>query len=182
MKNRKLARRYGEALGELAYEQNLLDQVEEELSLVRETLAAEPRLMRFLENQKITVAEKDRVVQEIFGKRLSRITLNFLRLVVSKGREAHLLDMIDAYVEYANDKRGIIEVEVTTAAPLTEGQAELLMRKLSEVTGRKVRLMTKEDEALLGGVIARIGDMVMDGSVRTRLELLGESLKKAQLN
>ena len=137
MKNRKLARRYGEALGELAHEQNLLDQVEEELQLVREVLASQPELQRFLENQKIMTDEKDRVVLEIFGKRLSRITLNFLRLVVSKGREAFLTDMIDAYIEYANEKRGIIEVEVTTAAPLTEGQAELLMQKLSEVTGRK---------------------------------------------
>ena len=182
MKNRKLARRYGEALGELASEQNLLDQVEEELGLVREALVAEPALQRFLENQKVMIDEKDRVVQEIFGKRLSRITLNFLRLVVSKQREAHLNDMIDAYIAYANSKRGIIEVEVTTAAPLTEQQSQALMSKLSEVTGRKVRLMTKEDEALLGGVVARIGDLVMDGSVRTRLELLGESLRRAQLN
>ena len=182
MKQRKLARRYGEALGELASEHNLLDQIEEELALVRETLLSEPRLRRILEDQKVTADAKDRLVLELFGKRLSRYPLNFLRLVVKKQREAYLLDMIDAYVAYANQKRGIVEVEVTTAAPLTDRQAELLMERLSQVTGRKVRLMTKLDEALLGGVVARIGDLVMDGSVRTRLELLGESLRKAQLN
>ncbi len=90
--------------------------------------------------------------------------------------------MIDAYIAYANAKRGVIEVEVTTAAPLTGSQADALIRKFSEITGRKIRLMTKQDEALLGGVVARIGDLVMDGSVRTRLEMLGESLKRAQLN
>lgn len=182
MKQRKIARRYGEALGQLAKEHNLLDPIEEELAIVREVLTSEPRLRKILEDHKVTVEQKDRLIQELFGKRLSRYPLNFLRLVVKKRREAYLLDMIDAYVAYANQQRGIVEVEVTTAAPLTDSQAELLMKKLSEVTGRKVRLMTKLDEAILGGVIARVGDLVMDGSVRTRLELLGERLRQAQLN
>lgn len=182
MRQRKLARRYGEALGELASEHGLLDPIEEELAIVRETLVSEPRLRRVLEDPKVTVETKDGLVQELFGKRLSRYPLNFLRLVVKKQREAYLLDMIDAYVAYANQKRGIVEVEVTTAAPLTDRQSELLMKKLSEVTGRTVRLMTKLDEAILGGVVARVGDLVMDGSVRTRLEQLGEHLRKAQLN
>ncbi|MBO2521886.1 MAG: ATP synthase F1 subunit delta [Clostridia bacterium] len=182
MKRRRLARRYGEALGELAREHNLLDQIEEELALVRETLTSEPRLLRVLEDQNVTAEAKDQLIQSLFGKRLSRYALNFLRLVVKKQREAYLLDMIDAYVAYANEKRGIVEVEITAAAPLTDEQAKLLTEKLSRVTGQKVRLMTQIDEAILGGVIARIGDLVMDGSVRTRLELLGESLRRAQLN
>ncbi len=182
MKNRKLGRRYGEALGELASEQHLLDQVEEELAIVREVLDGEPELREFLADPKVPTDTKDLVVQELFAQRLSRITLNFLRLVVAKQRAAYLNDMIDAYIAYANTKRGVIEVEVTTAAPLTESQADALIRKFSEITGRKIRLLTKQDEALLGGVVARIGDLVLDGSVRTRLEMLGESLKRAQLN
>lgn len=182
MRNRKLGRRYGEALGELASEHNLLDQVEEELLIVREVLESEPELRRILEDPKVSIEKKDGLVQELFGQRLSRISLNFLRLVVAKQREAYLSDMIDAYIAYANTKRGIVEVEVTTAAPLTQTQADVLIRKFSEMTGRKIRLMTKQDEAILGGVVARIGDLIMDGSVRTRLELLGESLKRAQLN
>lgn len=182
MKNRKLARRYAEALGSLALEQELLDKVEEELMAVRRTLLEEASFRRALENQMIDSEEKAQMIREAFAGRLSRITLNFLLLVVTKHRETYLDQMIEEFVAYANEKRGIVEVEVTTAASLTEAQAEAVAEKLSQVLGKRVRLSTREDQDLLGGVVARIGDLVMDGSVRTRLRALKESLQKAQLN
>src|SRR5690606_4703593 len=99
--------------------------------------------------------------REAFAGRLSRITLNFLLLVVTKHRETYLDQMIEEFVAYANEKRGIVEVEVTTAASLTEAQAEAVAEKLSQVLGKRVRLSTREDQDLLGGVVARIGDLVM---------------------
>lgn len=182
MRNRKLARRYAEALGELAFSQNVLDEVENDLALVRQTILEQPALARLLEDVNTSDERKDSVIREIFEGRLGRIPLNFVRLVVAKRRGEYLVDMIDAFHEYANEKRGIMEVEVTTAAPLGQQEEQALSEKLSQITGCDVKLIPKEDVSLIGGVVVKIGDLVMDGSLKTRLESLRESLLKAQLN
>lgn len=182
MRSAKLARRYAEALGELAFEQGALDQVEQELLTLRELLEGREALRRVLESRQVKPEEKQRLINEMFAGKLSRITLNFLLLVVAKHREAHLEGMIDEYVAYANKKRGVVQVEVTVAHPLSEEQAFALSEKLAQVLGKKVRLSAREDPEVLGGVIARVGDLVMDGSVATRLQRLQEALKRARLN
>lgn len=182
MRNRWLACRYAQALGELAHEKKMLDDVEQELDSVRRILEDEPAFRKVLQDQRVRHEVKERLLRETFGDRLTQITLNFLLLVVRKNRELHLDEMIDEFHAYADDKRGVVEVEVTTAQPLTDAQAEEVATVLRQVTGRQVRLKTIEDESLLGGIVARIGDLVMDGSARTRLARLRESLKRAQLN
>lgn len=182
MRKTRLARRYAEALGDLAFEANLVDQVEEELLTFRELLQSRVGFRRVFESQQVKAEEKQRLLKEMFAGKLSRITLNFLLLVVAKRREAYVEGMIDEYIAYANRKRGVVEVELTVAHSLTESQAETLSARLEEVVGKKVRLTAKEDPEILGGVIARVGDLVMDGSVKTRLQRLHETLRRAQLN
>src|SRR5690606_26719359 len=120
---------------------------------------------RALASQNVKVEEKQRLVKEAFAGKLSRITLNFLLLVIAKRREAYIEEMIDAYVEYANKRRGVVEVELTAAHPLTDEQKAAVSARLEQVLGKGVRLSVREDPDILGGLIARVGDLVMDGSV-----------------
>lgn len=182
MRSRKLARRYAVALGELAHEQGVLDEVRRELESFQQVLDSEPNFRRVLEGESVSVDEKCALLREAFGDRFSRLTMNFLLLVVSKRRESALSDMIEEFFAYADEIRGVVQVELTTAKPLAKEQADAIAGRLCQVLGKEVRLSTQEDEDLIGGIIARIGNLVMDGSVKTRLRLLGERLKKAQLN
>ena len=182
MRSKKLARRYAQALGELAHEGGVLQEVESELISVQRALGEEQGFRRALESENVGTEEKSKLVREAFGGHLSRLTLNFLLLVISKRRESDLYDMIEEFKAYADEKRGIVEVELTTAQKLEEDQSQEISAKLSQVLGKQVRLTTREDQDLLGGIVARIGDMVMDGSVKTRLDRLGDQLKRAQLN
>lgn len=181
MRSRKLARRYAHALGELAHEGGVLAEVEAELSTVHQMMG-EVGFRRALESENVSTEEKMKLIREAFGERFSRLTLNFLLLVISKRRESSLFEMIEEFLEYADEKRGIVEVELTTAQTLDQGQSDAIAQGISKVLGKEVRLTTRENQDLLGGIVARIGDMVMDGSVKTRLSLLGEQLKRAQLN
>lgn len=182
MRSKKLARRYGIALGELAYENEALDDVERELAVVQQAFTEEPALRRALESENITVEVKKTIIREAFGNQLSRLTLNFLLLVISKRRESALMDMIEEFRDYADEKKGIVEVQLTTAEKLEPVQFEAIANQLSKMLGKEIRLSAQEDPDLLGGIIARIGDMVLDGSVKTRLNVLGQQLKRAQLN
>lgn len=182
MRSRKLARRYAIALGELAHESNVLDEVVSELNTVRQAMVDEPALLRALESENITLDVKKNLVREAFGDRVSDLTLNFLLLVVTKRRENALLDMIDEFNDFADEKKGVVQIELTTAAKLQDDQFEAISQRMSEVLGKQVRLTSQENPDLLGGVVARIGDLVMDGSVKARLGQLGEQLKRAQLN
>lgn len=182
MRSKKLARRYAIALGELAHEREVIDEVAAELNAVRQVMVDEPAFMRALESENITLDIKKSLVEEAFADRVSRLTLNFLLLVVTKRREDALLDMIDEFNHYADNKKGIVEIELTTAEKLEAGQFEAVAQRMSEVLGKQVRLTSQENPDLLGGIVARIGDLVLDGSVKTRLNQLGEQLKRAQLN
>lgn len=182
MKSRKLARRYATALGELAVERGDLDAVERDLRAVAQLLSEQVGFRRVIESENVTIEEKLRIVREAFQGRVSPLSLNFLLLVISKRREDALLDMLDEFFAFADEKRGVVEVEIASAHPLSDEESQSISDKLAQVTGKKVRLTTREDGDLIGGIVARIGDLVMDGSVRSRLARLGEQLKRAQLN
>lgn len=182
MRSRKLARRYAVALGELAHERGVLEEVRRELESFQAVLLGEPNFRRVLEGENVSIEQKSALVREGFGERVSRLTLNFLLLVVAKRRESALPDIIEEFFAYADEVQGVVQVQLMTAKPLGQEQADAIAGRLSKVLGKEVRLSTEEDQDLIGGIIARIGNLVMDGSVKTRLRLLGERLKKAQLN
>jgi len=182
LRSRKLARRYATALGELAVERGNLDVVEQDLRAFQQVFGEQPAFRRVIESENVTREEKIRIVREAFTDRLSPLALNFLLLVISKRREDALFDMLDEFFAFADEKRGVVEVEISAAHALSEDQSRAISEKLSQVTGKEVRLTTREDGDLIGGLVARIGDLVMDGSVRSRLARLGEQLKRAQLN
>lgn len=182
MQARRVARRYAQALGLLADERGKLDRIEADLLLVKGALEESAEFRRALYDGRVLPARRRELLGSVFQGKLADETLHFLYLLVAKHRIQYLEAMIEAYIEYANERRGIIEVKVTSAKELDEHISQSLAEGFSKALDAKVRLRTSLDPALLGGVTVRVGDLLIDGSALSRLTRLGRSLRAAQLN
>ncbi|MBE3586829.1 MULTISPECIES: F0F1 ATP synthase subunit delta [Desulfofundulus] len=173
-----VAQRYAQALYELAETQGLVDQVEQELKSVEEIVASSREFQKVLYHPRITAQEKKDVLKNIFSGKVSPITENFLFLLVDRQREAFLSDIVDYYISLANRARNIVKAEVTSAIELTREEKKKLGEVLNRITRKKVQTVYSVDPALIGGVVVRIGDRVIDGSLRTRLASMREHLRQ----
>ena len=170
MLNLQLARKYSKAMFELAQEEGKLVPYGKELASVKKDLGSAPQLKGYLANPQIQRQDKKELLKKLFEGELSKTVLNFLYLLVDK-RRIELFDAIeDIYRSLSNEARGIVVADVTSAGELTSSQQEKLRQKLASVTGKEVTLRTHLDESLIGGVVVRIGDKRIDGSVRGRLQ------------
>lgn len=179
--NRRLAKRYAKALGELAAQRQVIDEVQRDLERVVGAIRSDGAIEAFVANQLVSRAAKEELLLKLAGDDAVDLTKMFLRLVVQKRREEHLPAILEEYVAFADRLRGIVEVEVKTAMPLGDEEANHLRESLAAFTGRQVRLVNVVDPKILGGVVARVGDVVVDGSVAMRLERLRETLMQARL-
>lgn len=176
MLNTAVARRYAQALFSLAQEKAMMDQVESDLGIIMQRLADNANIRRVVEHQDIAPERKVALVQQVFGGTVSPLTLNFVCVVVSKRREDHLREMYKQYVELANDQRGVLEAEVRSAVAMSPEQIDALASRLGNRLGKTLRLQAKVEPELMGGIVVRVGDTLLDGSVRTRLKRLRERL------
>ena len=171
-----LARRYAGALFRAAKDADAIDNVESDLGLISYTLQAAPRLREALAHPLIPPARKKEIVAELFEGAIQDVTLHFLGLLIDKRREEVLEDVEPEYVRLANEFQNIMPVVVTSAVPLTSDEVAGLQAKLAEFTGKKVELELEEDPSLIGGLVVRISDTVIDGSVRGYLASLKDRL------
>lgn len=179
MRMTTLARRYAGALFETVRQLDVIDvidMVESDLGLINYSLETMPRLVEVLNHPLIPRERKKAIVSEIFKARVHAVTLRFLELVIDKRREGILSDIEPEYVRLANEWRGIVPVIVTSAVPLTEDAVNALKKKLDTFTGKNADLELQEDPDLIGGLTIRIGDRVIDGSVRGYLVSLREQM------
>lgn len=176
MSKQIIASRYADAVFALAQEKGLLDQVEQDLEILAQTLAGEPDLGLVLQNQRIDGEQKYELLKALFSGKFQDLTLDFLGLILAKNREEYLGDIILCFREAADDFRGIMEAEIRTALELQTSDKEKLAEQLAQATGKKVRLRYRVEPELIAGAVLRIGDKVMDGSIATRLKNLREEL------
>ncbi len=176
MLNLQLARKYSTAIFEIAQEEDKLVEYGKELAEVRSALATVPAASSFLSNPQVEAKAKKELIQKLFEGELSANVYNFLMLLIDKRRIA-LLDAIEeSYRELSYEARGILIADVTTAAPVEEAQASSIKTKLEKITGKQVELRLHEDKDIIGGVVVKIGDRRIDGSVAGRLETLKKEL------
>jgi F-type H+-transporting ATPase subunit delta len=171
-----VVRRYATALFDTASKQGVVDQVEEELKAVDQTLRAVPRLSRVLRAPTIPGAQKQELLQKAFGTRVGKLTGRFLALAVERRREGILSDIYSEFQRLANEARNILPVQVTSAVPLSDQERDALTRALASRTGKNVTLEVEIDPQIMGGLMLRMGDTVIDGSVRSRLAQLRSRL------
>ncbi|MDE2996701.1 MAG: ATP synthase F1 subunit delta [Bacteroidota bacterium] len=172
-----IARRYAQALNEQAAQAGVLDQVDVDIQLIRDALADSRELRDFFGSPIISREKKAVVVKELFGDRLQQITLTFLSLLVEKRREDVFPAVVTSYRELRDTELGIIAVTVRTAHELSDEDKEALMQAMKSLTGKEVRLETRVDTSILGGVVIRVGDTVYDGSISNQLATLRERLQ-----
>lgn len=167
---------YANALFEVASVEGSLDAVENELFQVARALETNDELRTTLTDEVIPVARRQSVVEDLLGNRASPVTVSLVSFVVGSGRGRQLPAIVDRLVARAAEAKNKTVAEVRTAVPLTDDQRNRLADALGKATGKSVEVKAIVDRSVLGGVIAQIGDTVIDGSVRTRLEQLREAI------
>ena len=176
MLNIQLARKYGTAIFEIANEDNKLEEYGRELADVSQAIFAKEELKDFLTNPQIQPEDKKQVLLRLLKDQVSPMMMNFLLLLVDKRRIVLLEAINDCYQELSNKAQGIIVADVTTAYELKAELRSRLSSKLESVTGKKIQLRTHQDRSIIGGVVVKIGDTRIDGSVIGRLQALKAEL------
>jgi F-type H+-transporting ATPase subunit delta len=172
-----VARRYARAVLELGIEQNNLDKLVEEVAGVAEAFSSSPELRNAVENPLVAHEAKKAVMGEILTRAgAGQVTRNLVQLLVDRGRARTLPHLARALRESADAQKGLLRAEVTTAAPLPDDYYGRLQAQLEKLTGKRVVVERRTDPQLIGGVVTRIGDRVIDGSLRTRLQSLRDAL------
>jgi F-type H+-transporting ATPase subunit delta len=166
---------YATALLTVVRAEGVVERVEDELFKVARTFEGNDLLRSTLTDPAIPVERRAGVVEELLGKRAHPLTTALTSFIVGAGRAHDLPAIVDAFVAMAAEMRAEAVAEVRTAFPLDADQQARLADALGRATGKKVTVKVVIDPTVLGGIVARVGDTVIDGSVRSRLEQLRET-------
>jgi F-type H+-transporting ATPase subunit delta len=167
-------KRYAQAIFEIALERKELEKWRADLGILAQILA-DPQLVALLENPKLSPQEKRNLLDELLTG-VNPLVKNLAYLLVSRNHLRMMADLAAEYERLVDAYHGIEHAEVITAIPLDPEEKKELEQRLSGLRGKKIVLTNKLDPDLLGGLVVRVGDKLIDGSVRTRLQKLKESL------
>lgn len=181
MQPSRVARRYAAALFQTARKADEADAVEQDLKTLATFLHEYPQVLRSISVPRVPEERKKAVLQSLVGNSLGPLTRRFLDLMVDHGREAALPETAAAYALLVDESRNIVAANVVSASDLDESQQGRLKAKLDALTGKDTRLEVSTDPSLVGGLVVRIGDTILDGSVRGYLEQFGQKLRNAPL-
>ena len=173
-----LAGRYASALFDLASEAGAVSAVESDLEKLEAALAESPDLAALIRNPEIGRADAGKAMEGVSGVlSLSELTRKFVGVLAQNRRLSALPGMIKAFHSIAAAQRGEVTAEVASAHPLSDDQVSTLQEKLKAREGRTVKIKTRVDPELLGGLVVTIGSKRIDSSIRTRLNSLAQAMK-----
>lgn len=161
---------------DVAEEGNFLDKATEDLQKIKDVLDQSRELIMALRSPLVKGDAKARILHEIFRNDIGDKVMLFLKLLANKKRAGLLPEVIEEFHALLDEKKGVVNVEVKSAVKLGDDQAKELVNGLASYTGKKIRAKMTLDEALIGGVTVKIGDTILDGSVRHQLVLLKHAL------
>ncbi len=174
MARRGYARRYSQAVFEIALESKELDSWQSDLGKIA-SLAEDATFVAFLESPKFRFDDKSKLLSERLGD-INPLALNLVYLLVARGRFSMVVDIADGYQRLMDSYRGIEQAEVTTAISLDDKDKQRLSEYLGDIVGKKIVLKPEVDSSLIGGIVARVGGKLLDGSTRSKLEALKREL------
>jgi F-type H+-transporting ATPase subunit delta len=176
----QVARVYAQALFDAAKEAGAVEPVRRDLGEFVGALAGSASLRNVLADPHVDTGAKTRVLAEL-TRGGQPLVANVLQLVLARGRWAALPELLQAYDALAIVEEGIVEVEVVSAAELSPETEKKIAARIQEATGRRVELARRVDPSILGGLVLRIGDIIVDGSVKARIRQLRRKLATAEV-
>lgn len=172
------ARRYAEAAFQIAGEKGTEQAWSEDLALMAAAFS-DAGMAAVMQEARISTADKIGLVERVLAG-ADPLVLNLARLLVHRGRTALAPQIAEAFQELLDVERGIAHAQVTTAVPLSGAESKAVAEKLGEITGRQIVVETQVDEGIIGGLVARISDKLIDGSTRSKLLALKRQLQEAR--
>ena len=173
-----VSKRYASALFELAFEEQKHHKVQEELAFIRSCIEDEPSFFELLKSPLITADEKKDIISNIFRDRVCMEVLNFLYIIIDKGREAYIKDIVNEYILLVDSVQNKVDAVAITAVPMEKQDLLMLQANLSKFSRKNIQLQNQVDPTIIGGVLVKIGDKVIDGTIKNRLATMQEQLSK----
>ena len=177
-----ISKTYGDALFDLALEEDRIDDYVAEVDAMLTIFRENPELSKLLNHPKISKEEKITVVGQIFEGKISKELLGLINMIVEKDRNNAMEDIFKYFIDRVKEYKNIGVAKVTSAVELSDAQKSQVEKRLLETTGYvKFEISYDVDKDLIGGMVIRIGDRVVDSSIRTRLYELTKELNKIQM-
>ena len=174
-------RPYATALFDLAKEQGKVDEFKSQVKLVISLIEKNPEFMDLLMHPKIIVDEKIKLIDKVFSNKVADEITGMLTIIVKKGRQNVLINILQLFLEMVSQYQGIVKATVTSAVKLNNEQLAQIKGKIENSTKKDVELHTEVNQDLIGGMIIRVGDNVVDASIAGRLQTLKEGLTNLRL-
>jgi len=167
---------YARALFEVARAEGTIDEVEDELFRFARSFESSDELRNALTDEQVPAAKRQAIVEDLLGGKATATTTQLVSMVVGSGRGRDLPAIVDKLVARAASSKDLSVAEVRAAVALTDDQQTRLRAALANATGKQVTLKVVVDPSVVGGIVATVGDTVIDGSVRTRVDQLKSRL------
>lgn len=177
----RAARRYAKALFNAALAGNQVEAAGAGLAEVTAAAASTPQLMTVLRHPLISRERKTAILRTLFESSLPPLVEHFLFLLVEKDRAGMIDTVSTEFAQLVDEHQGIANAEAVSAVEMADSERDALQKQLEAATGKTIRLTTRVDEEILGGLVVRVGDRMIDGSVATQLQRMRESLKQVKV-
>jgi F-type H+-transporting ATPase subunit delta len=169
---------YANALFEVGLEGGTIDTLYTELNEVADVFEANPDYFELIKTPNVNGDERKAIITETFEKHISKELLNFLKVLIDKKRANTILSVRREFNEFYYDHKGIVHATAYTVAPLGDDDISKLEARLSDLTGKTIQVGNVIEENLLGGMVVKIGDKIIDGSIRKKLNAMKTDLAK----
>lgn len=171
-----VSKTYAKALFELAVEEQMIDQILAEYEFVKDSFDEFPEFLEIVKSPQLSNDEKKKIITETFGDKVSELLVNFFKILVDKKRSNVIRDVYDDYKIMVDDHKGLVVARVESVIPLEANEIEVLEAKLNEVTGKTVTVENVINPDIMGGLVVKVGDKVVDGSVKRKLDNMKHEL------
>lgn len=171
-----VSKTYSEAIFEIALEEGRLTDIQNEFNFVINAFKEYPDFFEIIKTPKISAKEKKMILHETFESHVSQTLLNFLKIIIDKKRGTDILDIKNAFDVRIDTHNNVVKATVESVIPLSEEQLESLKGTLAKMTGKNVFIETRLNPELIGGLVVKMGDHIIDGSVKFKLEGMLEGL------
>lgn len=178
--NNPMAVAFAQSLLDLAQERQQAEPAGQELRDVRQVVESDPMFRAFLTDPAIARADRDAVIERVFGSQLSPLVHNFLKVAVDRGAAGLIPQMSEAYDDLLDELLGKVEADVTVAQRLSPEDLELVRQRIGQALKKDVVVYQYVDEEIIGGMVIRVGDQLIDGSVRAQLDDMRDRLLSAR--